>query len=311
MSKVLIIDDSPTLRDTIAEVLREHEVASDFATAANGLDGLKRLLNEPFDLVLCDVEMPGLDGYKFLALKKEQDSIADVPVIMLTGIAGDVSSKVRCFEAGASDYVTKPYENEELVARVRTHLSLKSLRDELRQKAEQLELLTVTDELTGLSNRRHFFQRLETEIVRGDRRSTPVGFLMLDLDHFKSINDTYGHQGGDAVLVGVGAVLKRAVRPYDVPARYGGEEFCVLLPDTTADQAMEVAERLRKSIETLDVHHEQKRIPVTVSIGVSSAEGEPVDAKALVKRADQALYVAKSNGRNQAVNSRLRAERSA
>ncbi|MEM6531550.1 MAG: diguanylate cyclase [Myxococcota bacterium] len=298
MSRVLIIDDSATLRLMIEDTLRSSAVADECVTATNGAEGIKKLLNEPFDLVICDVQMPDIDGYRFLALKGEQEHIADIPVIMLTATANDVSSKVRCFEAGASDYVTKPYEREELVARVRTHLSLKQLRDELRRKAEQLELLTVTDDLTGLSNRRHFFARMETELVRGTRRSTPVGFLMLDVDHFKSINDTHGHQGGDLALAAVGRILKAEVRPYDVPARYGGEEFCVLLPDTSAEQAIEVAERLRTSIEQLELEHDGQRFGLTVSIGVSVSDRSPVNASDLIKRADQALYIAKSEGRN-------------
>ncbi|MEL6546648.1 MAG: diguanylate cyclase [Myxococcota bacterium] len=298
MTRILIIDDSSTIRDAMVETLRSHGVAEQFATASNGLAGLKELLNGEVDLVVCDLEMPDLDGYKFLSLKKEQLSVVDIPVVMLTGVANDVSSKVRCFEAGASDYVTKPYEPLELIARVRAHLSLKLLRDELRDKAKILEELSATDELTGLTNRRRFFEHLRVELSRAERHKTPTGLLMMDIDHFKSINDIHGHQGGDLALAAVGKLLKHRVRAYDIAARYGGEEFCVLLPDTPLKDAQEVAERLREGIEAIEVRHDGEPVSLTVSIGIAHAHGIAVEGPLLIKHADAALYAAKSAGRN-------------
>ncbi len=298
---VLIIDDSETVQHRVQRALADKGLFSKFLLASDGVDGFKLLLGNPVDLILCDVIMPGIDGFKFLQLKQSKPEFSEIPVIMLTG-QEDVRAKVKGLEAGASDYLTKPFDDEELVARVRVHLKIKNLQDELKDKNVRLEELSNTDGLTRITNRRHFMEMFEIEFLRAERYRTSLALTMVDLDHFKQINDRHGHLVGDQALIAVAKVLREGLRKFDVVARYGGEEFVLLLPETDLAGAQIVAERYRKRIEEAQVTAGSARIRLTASLGVAVFPRDGVAGiDDLIRIADQALYEAKSKGRNRVV----------
>lgn len=301
MSTVLIIDDSEAVRSTVQEVLRDEPKVARVLTAADGIAGFKQMLETPVDLVLCDLIMPVLDGFKFLALKTTRPEFALVPVIMLTG-EEDVRAKVQGLTAGASDYLTKPFDAHELLARVRIHLKIKELQDNLRDKNTRLEQLTRTDELTGLNNRRFFMEMLRNEFKRSERYGTQVVYVMADIDHFKRVNDTYGHLVGDRALVTVAQALARTARAQDIVGRYGGEEFAMMLPHTEPKGGELAAERHRKHVEETVLYLDEGPLVLTLSLGVASFPRPDVKrVEDLIALADEALYRAKAAGRNRVV----------
>jgi two-component system cell cycle response regulator len=298
LATVLIIDDSDSVRQRIIEVLGDEPRVTQVLTASDGIAGFKLLMEHPVDLILCDLIMPILDGFKFLALKQTRAEFADVPVIMLTG-EEDVRAKVRGLEAGASDYLTKPFDAHELLARVRIHLKLKQLQDDLRDKNQRLEQLTRTDELTGLNNRRFFMEMLRNEFRRSERYGTPVVYVMVDVDHFKKVNDTHGHLVGDRALVAVSQVLTRTARSQDVLGRYGGEEFGIIMPHTELKGGELAAERHRRLIEETVLQLDSGPLKVTASFGLATFPRPDIRrVEDLIEMADQALYAAKDAGRN-------------
>ena len=299
---VLVVDDSPSIRSQIRGVLGRVDGFEEFIEAADGLQAFKLMVDRQPDLVVCDLIMPVFDGLKFLALRATRPELANIPVIMLTA-DGDANRKVEVFDQGASDYVTKPFNDRELLARVRVHYRLKVLQDELREANKRLEALADTDGLTGLFNRRYFDGLLVRELQRTARYKTPVGVVLLDIDHFKQVNDTFGHGAGDEVLRNVSRIVGTSVRVTDSAARYGGEEIGVVFTQTTSEGVMEVTERLRQRLADFVHRYEEHTVRSTASFGVSVCEGKGLvpSAKELVERADRALYCAKRTGRNRVV----------
>lgn len=296
---VLIIDDSEAVQTKLEEALIQAGVFAHCLRAGNGIEGFKALISHDVDLVLCDLVMPEFDGFKFLSLKRGRKDLSDIPVLMLTG-QEDVQTKVRGLEAGASDYLIKPFFPEELVARVRVHLKLKVLQDELREKNERLERLSRTDELTGLFNRRYFMEQLRTELERSQRYEGQLVFAMVDIDHFKKVNDTYGHLAGDRALAETSATLRAGLRTQDMLGRYGGEEFGLFMPQTDLAGAQDALERFRKCVEASVITCDHHRFQVTLSIGLAAYPRPDVHrVEDLIALADAALYRAKKNGRNQ------------
>jgi len=211
----------------------------------------------------------------------------------------DVDTKVRGLQSGASDYITKPFEPAELVARLRVHLQLKKLQDELKHSNRLLLELSQTDPLTRLYNRRHLIDVLNTELIRAKRHKANCSLVLADIDHFKTVNDRYGHQKGDEILVCVAELITDQLRPYDIAARYGGEEFCLVLPETSLEEAVEVAERIRIKTENLQFSAESEGLKLTISFGVTCYSGDLKETlDDLIFRADKALYQAKEKGRN-------------
>jgi diguanylate cyclase (GGDEF)-like protein len=266
--------------------------------AVDGLRGLKLMLAEPVDVVVCDLEMPGLDGEKLLGVKRATPALASVPFLFLTASA-DIERRARLLEDGACDVVAKPFHPAELLARIRLHLNVKRLQDELREKNASLARLSTVDVLTGLRTRRYVHDLLSVEFLRARRYDTALAVMMADLDHFKKVNDRYGHPAGDTVLRGVSTTLLGSLRATDCAGRWGGEELLVVLPQNDARGAATLAERWRdrvaaESFEAL----EGERIPVTVSIGIAAYHPDFEDPAALVAAADRALYVAKEKGRD-------------
>ncbi len=297
-STVLVVEDSDTVRREIIQILKGKSIFSSFHEAEDGLQGFKVLLGNKIDLILCDVDMPMMDGFKFIGLVQSREDLRDIPIILLTG-KEDRDSKIRGLEQGASDYITKPFDAGELVARVRVHLKIKTLQDQLKQANELLLAISHTDHLTGLYNRRYLEETLEREFQRTQRRGINLAVLIMDIDHFKKINDTYGHQQGDSVLCKVASLFQRALREYDTAARFGGEEFIAVIPETSLSEANNIAERIRRSIEEAIFDVEAGIIKITASFGVSAYPAEGIlSANDLIREADRALYAAKISGRN-------------
>lgn len=256
-----------------------------FSTA---VDALAALAKETPALVLMDVGLPGLDGVE--ACKRVATEYPSVPVVLITSRA-EVEDRIMGLEAGARDYISKPFASRELLARVKVILREAALRETAQQRVKALESLALIDPLTRVSNRRYLELRYAEELTRSVRYSRPISCLMLDVDDFKAINDTFGHTVGDGVLVAISDLLQKSVRAVDTLVRYGGEEFVVLMPETELSGALAAANRIRTRVDGAEIGPNGLR--VTVSIG--AATGATDD---LLFRADQAMYAAKRGGKN-------------
>ncbi len=272
-----------------------------YLEASNGIEGFKMLLSNPVDVILCDLEMPGMDGLKFLGMLGSRNELRDIPVIILTG-REEKEQKVRGLERGASDYITKPFDAAELIARVKVQLKIKMLQDNLKEQNRKLEELSNTDSLTQLANRRFLMKALEKEFHRSERNGNALALVMADIDHFKKINDSYGHQEGDFVLKAVAGAVSDNLREYDLAARFGGEEFALVLPEAALGQAMLVAERVREKVAKLALKGHLQGQRVTISLGVAAHPNPQIKTiDDLIRLADDALYAAKREGRNRVI----------
>ena len=297
-SCVLIIDDADSVRYHIIATLKEVSLFDQYREARDGVDGFKSLLSSKPDLIICDLEMPRMDGFKFLHMVNSREDLRGIPIIMLTG-REDRELKIKGLEQGASDYVTKPFDSGELVARVRVQLKIKRLQDELKRSNELLKELSNTDPLTRLYNRRYLTHALKNELLRARRYNEALSFVILDIDNFKKINDLYGHQNGDVVLTELADLVMAGRRCYDIAARYGGEEFVLVLPGTNLEGGVTVAERLRRDAQTMSFKTPMEKLSVTISLGVATFPSPRIDDEdSLIRVADEALYRAKQNGRN-------------
>ena len=296
---IVVADDDRVTREYVAGLLRGHGYT--VAAVDNGQKAVEGARTA--SLVVLDVVMDGIDGIAACRMIKSAAGQAGsfVPVLLLTGRC-DVNSRVEGLRIGADDYVCKPFDARELLARVQALLRIKQMHDAVSHARERLERLAIRDELTGLYNYRYLKSRLDEEFKRAQRYREPLACAMVDIDHFKNVNDSYGHDVGDEVLRAVSGRLVNAVREVDVVARYGGEEFLLVLPSTHLAGALTVADRVRRSIgerrfpiESGEEGSEQ----VTVSIGVALYPSRGVkDRDALLKAADRALYRAKDDGRD-------------
>ena len=305
-TRILIVDD----HEDNVEVIRARLEASGYLveSAADGEEALERVHASPPDLILLDVMMPRIDGMEVARRIKADDTLPFIPIIMQTAL-DTVQHKVEGLGAGADDYVTKPINFAELEARVKSMLRIKVLQDQLTganerlaRVNEELSRVAVTDALTGLHNRRNVETLLREMFEHSVRLHEPLACAMFDLDHFKSVNDTYGHQAGDAVLQQLAEILKTSAREIDKVGRYGGEEFILLLPGTVLDAAVTFAERTRQLVESHTFTFEGGSLRRTMSCGVAAFPHPRIGHReALVKAADDALYVAKDLGRNRVV----------
>jgi two-component system cell cycle response regulator len=293
---ILIAEDSRVMRAILREPLRGHGYR--VLEAADGEQALACCVRERPDVVLLDVEMPVMDGHQVLARIKQQPELADVPVVFLTARA-TTEDVVQGLRLGAHDYLRKPFEASELLARVSAALRVKSLQDELRRRNLELDQMSRTDALTGLHNRRHLEERLGEFVSLARRHGEDLAAAMIDLDHFKRVNDTAGHPAGDAVLRVTAERLRDILRAEDVLGRRGGVEFLALLPRTDTAGAQLAAERMRQAVAGQPIPLPEGEIRVTASIGV--ATGVDHGAAGLVQRADGALYEAKAAGRDRVV----------
>jgi diguanylate cyclase (GGDEF)-like protein len=304
---ILVIDDD----SATAELARSWftDQPWEVLDAPDGANGLELAAAHRPNIILLDLAMPGMDGLTVARRLKEAPETRGIPVILLTACR-DVNAKVEAFSAGADDYITKPFDVEELDARIRSMLrksemlvGLESTVRDLSTTNEELEQLLVLDDKTGLFNFREFQRKLHEEWERADRYRVPLSLVFLDLDKFKEINDTLGHQAGDRVLKEFATLVAGGARASDVAARYGGEEFAVILPHTDRDMAKRVAERIRRAVEEFVFLEDETPTRITVSAGVATQPSTPdIDSvDGLVRAADGALYEAKDLGRNRVV----------
>lgn len=319
-STILIIDDNPTNLGLAVDYLEESGFV--VLVAQDGESGLKRVKYACPHLILLDVLMPGIDGFETCRLLKADTATKDIPVIFMTALS-NTDDKVKGFEVGAVDYVTKPIQREELLARITAHLRIQALTDQLQKQNQQLQqqalelkaaqkaaesayqelqCLANLDSLTQVANRRRFDEHLSREWRRLAREKAPISLILCDIDYFKPYNDRYGHQAGDDCLKQVAQAIKSVLkRPADLVARYGGEEFVVILPNTSAEGATQIAESIQMDLEMLEIPHAQSEVSsyVTVSLGISSQVPNPdFSVEFLIAAADKALYAAKKQGRN-------------
>ncbi|KJU85858.1 response regulator receiver modulated diguanylate cyclase [Candidatus Magnetobacterium bavaricum] len=287
---LLIVDDEPSIR-----ILNELLQADYDVRVATSGEALQITLSDtPPDLILLDIMMPGIDGYKVCKSLKSDPVTCDIPVIFITSKV-DEQDEIKGFEAGAVDYVTKPFSPVVVHARVRTHVALKI-------KSEQLKGLSLIDGLTGIANRRRFDEYTEMIWNYSIRESLPLSLIMIDIDHFKLYNDNYGHQSGDLCLIRVARSLASSVnRRIDVVSRYGGEEFACILPNTHLNGAVSVAKKFQNEILALQIPHIHSPADNCISISQGIATLIPSNyssPETLIKMAAQALYKAKETGRN-------------
>ncbi|MFV3410866.1 diguanylate cyclase domain-containing protein [Pseudomonas nitroreducens] len=312
---VLLVDDQPMIGEAVRRALAD-DPSIDFHFCSDPHQAIALAIQIKPTVILQDLVMPGADGLSLVREYRASPATRDLPIIVLS-TKEDPAVKSAAFSAGANDYLVKLPDAIELIARVRYHsrsyLALQQ-RDEayraLRESQQQLletnlvlQRLMNSDGLTGLSNRRHFDEYLEMEWRRCLREQTQLSILLVDVDHFKAYNDTFGHVQGDEALRQVaGALRSSASRPSDLPARYGGEEFVMVLPNTSPGGARLLAEKLRRSVQELNIRHElpSPGSPLTVSVGVATLIPQAGQAcRQLIELADQALYNAKHGGRNQ------------
>jgi diguanylate cyclase (GGDEF)-like protein len=301
---VLVIEDSAAQRAELRRALEASREVTEIGEAADGPSGLRAMLSGAWEVVICDIELPGFDGEKLLAAKAQWPQLADVPILFVSANR-DPERKARLLERGASDTIDKPFHPAELVARLGLHLRLRHLRLELEEKNVALARLSVTDPLTGLRNRRFAEWFLARELERVRRHGNPLSVLMADVDDFKRVNDGHGHPVGDAGLRRIAALLGAQLRKTDVCARWGGEEFLVGLAQVPLEGALALAERQRAAIEASPLAlPDGGLLELTISIGVASALPSDPDPDALVRAADQALYEAKAAGKNRVMAAR-------
>ncbi|HEX9593680.1 MAG TPA: diguanylate cyclase [bacterium] len=294
--RILIADD-----DRLSLRLLEHtlqEWGHDVVSCGDGLEAWRRLVAAGVSLVITDWIMPGLDGLQLTGLIRGRLASPYIYVILLTGEEGR-DGFLAAMDAGVDDYLTKPLDLAELHARLAVGNRVLTLQDELRQALAAAEELATTDALTGLLNRRTILERGALAYEQSRRQGYPLSLIMADIDHFKQVNDAYGHQAGDRVLAAVAAALQSGIRRYDQIGRYGGEEFLAILPGCSAADVGPVAERMRRAVEDLEVVEKGARLSLTASFGMASSIGdEEGRIDLLIDAADRALYEAKAEGRN-------------
>jgi two-component system cell cycle response regulator len=295
----LVVDDNPSIRRMVCGCLERIGLA--IIEAENGRRAFEIIQERiaTIDLVIVDFDMPVMRGDEFVHLTRQLPEAEHLPMLSLSG-SSESQAILRMFRAGASDYLVKPFIAEELLARAQVHLHLRRYMRHLEGMNKNLYDRAVNDALTGLRNKQYFLEAYTEMFARAQRSGGDISCLFFDLDHFKKVNDTCGHDFGDYVLQTVGEVMKKNLRCGDLAARFGGEEFVVVLPNAGLDQAKFVAEKIRVLIETHQFSKQGRDWVVTVSIGVASLLGHrPATPLDLLQIADRALYLAKDAGRNQ------------
>jgi two-component system, cell cycle response regulator len=296
--RILVVDDRAASAERLCGMLSE---AHTVEIEADPGEALFRAAEGGYDLLIVSLGLENFDGLRLCSQVRSLDRTRSVPILAIAD-AEDTTRLVRGLEIGVNDYLTRPIDKNELLARVRTQIRKKRYTERLRDNFQMSIELAITDPLTGLFNRRYMESHVGTLVEQAHARGKPLTVLVIDIDYFKSVNDTHGHDAGDDVLREFAIRIKKSVRGIDLACRFGGEEFVVLMPETDMAVATLVAERLRRRIagEPFPIQEGARRVEVTISIGIATL-GRNENAAALIKRADQALYKAKRDGRNRVV----------
>ncbi|MGD1920587.1 MAG: diguanylate cyclase domain-containing protein [Pleurocapsa sp.] len=322
-ARILIVDDKPDNLELLSTVLTVQGYQT--KTCERGKSAIELAKTDVPNLILLDISMPEMDGFSVCEILKKDFITKDIPIIFISALK-DVRDKTLAFQIGGSDYITKPFQVDEVIARVKNQLNIHYLQAELRAKNKQLETeikhrqaaenellrlnrklnkLATVDRLTGIANRHYLDEFLIKEWQRGKREKFSLALILCDIDYFKQYNDRFGHLEGDVCLQQVAQAIVKAVnRPADLVARYGGEEFAIVLPQTSAENAILVAEKIRLQIQDLRIPHPDSlvRDDVSLSLGVTAViPGSKYTKKQLLITADKALYQAKKQGRNCAI----------
>jgi two-component system cell cycle response regulator len=300
--QVLVVED----RDIYARNINQALDGQHTVTMATGSDdAIAAAQTGNMDLIIVSLSLQNSDGLRLCSHLRSMEESRQIPILILVDDTPDQMERlVKGLDLGVNDYLIRPVDQNELMARCQTQLRRKKYEDHLRDNYHNSMTLAVTDPLTGLYNRRYLESHLESQMQRAARDKKPIGVLALDIDHFKPVNDTYGHAAGDEVLKEFVARIKRSIRVIDLAARVGGEEFVVIMTDTTHETSMMVAERLRATVAktVFALPGVDSGLPITVSIGVSLSQGASDNPAAVLQRADEALYVAKNSGRDMVVS---------
>ena len=297
--KVMIIDDRKSSADRLAAMLAgHHEVKVEY----NPAEAVFATAEGDFDLVIVSLALEGLDALRLCSQLRSLERTRSIPVLAITD-SEDNARMIRGLEIGVNDYLMRPIDKNELQARARTQIRKKRYADRLRDNVQQSIEMAITDGLTGLYNRRYMETHLGSLVEQAASRGKPLTILVLDIDYFKAINDTHGHDAGDEVLREFATRIRKSIRGIDLACRLGGEEFVIVMPETDMAVAAIVAERLRRRIasEPFAIAQGAKAIDVTISIGIATLDTSDDNAATILKRADQALYRAKRDGRNRVV----------
>jgi diguanylate cyclase (GGDEF)-like protein len=293
---ILAVDDTETNIDILVELLGDkYEVM----VALDGESALEITEEEKIDLILLDIMMPEMDGFEVCNRLKSNEKTKNIPIIFLTAKT-DEDSIEKAYEVGGIDYVTKPFRPKELLARVNRELAMQKLIKDLKNSQDELRKLAATDPMTKLYNRRYFSQISAEFLELAKRNNQELSVIMLDIDKFKRINDTYGHKVGDDVIIALSKILVELKRKSDIACRFGGEEFVLLLPNTAIDGAEILAQKIRETVQNRSVKVEDdKELNFTISLGVSLVNVQnETNIEVSLKKADDALYKAKESGRN-------------
>jgi len=296
-NRILIAEDDPVSRRLLHSFLVKW--GFEVVVATDGTEALRSLerLDSP-RLAILDWMMPGLEGPQICERIRQESNRAYVYILLLTA-RSQKEDLLKGLESGADDYLTKPFDAQELRARLQVGQRILDLQDHLIEAREELLYQATHDALTRIANRGVILDAVSRELSRQEREGGTFGIVLADLDHFKFVNDRYGHLCGDAVLQEAARRMNSAVRPYDTVGRYGGEEFLIVAPTADANGAMKLAERIRNAIESLPILTEAGEISITLSLGVAVSDlTRPVEARQLLLAADEALYRAKERGRN-------------
>ena len=303
MFPILIAEDDPVSRILLEKILVK--AGYEVAIVTNGREALESFSKKFFPIVLTDWMMPEMDGLQLCRAIRKNISTGYVFIFMVTA-RGSTDDMVAGLEAGADDYLTKPVNRAELIARLKTAARVLELEKSLKDANEEIRILSITDTLTRCYNRTYMDEQLPKELKRAIRYNRPISLVMIDIDHFKRVNDTYGHQAGDAVLKELVISINRSIRSdVDWVARYGGEEFLVVFPETDFEKASVLVERLRRDISQKTIQIKEKEIRITASFGVSgftsSHSLKEISYETMISLADKSLYQAKEEGRNRVI----------